>query len=78
MNFSRCYLWFLAIAAAVPASAFAHPVSLSDATIDVRREGTSVEIQVLVEELTLHYEISSDGEGVFPAKELRQHAMSHA
>lgn len=78
MDLSRCYLWFLAIAAVVPASAFAHPVSLSDATIDVRRKGTSVEIQVLVEELTLHYEISSDGEGVFPAKDLKQHAKSHA
>ena len=79
MTLRRRYLWLLAIVvAAVPGSAFAHPVSLSDATIDVRREATGVEIQVLVEELTLHYGISADGEGVFPAKELKQHAKSHA
>lgn len=78
MQLSRTYLWLLAIAFALPTSAFGHPVSLSDATIDVRREETSVELQVLVEELTLHYEISADGEGVFPARELKQHAKSHA
>lgn len=78
MKLSRSFLWLLAIALALPTSAFGHPVSLSDATIDLRREETSVELQVLVEELTLHYEISANGQGVFPADELRQHAKSHA
>ncbi len=79
MQLRRSCLWLFALLVfAVTASACAHPVSLSDATIDVRRDRTNVEIQVLVEELTLHYEVSSDGEGVFPAKELRQHAESHA
>lgn len=59
-------------------SALAHPVSLTDATIDVRSTETHVEIQVLVEELTLHYPIAASGDGVFPAEDLRQYARSHA
>ena len=83
MSTSRLQLWlhaccFLAIVAVVPTCVVAHPVSLSDATIDVRRETTDVELQVLVEELTLHYPIAASGEGVYPAKDLRQHAKSHA
>jgi hypothetical protein len=76
VRFQGC--WFAVLLAAVPRLAFAHPVSMSTAEIDVRRDRTNVELQVLVEELTLHYPVAANGEGVFSAVELRKHAQSHA
>jgi hypothetical protein len=66
------------VLAAAPRFTFAHPVSMSEAVIDVRKDRTHVELQVLVEELTLHYSVAANGEGVFPAADLRKHAQSHA
>lgn len=71
----RCLSVVLAM---VSRFAFAHPVSMSEAVVDVRRDQTQVEFQVLVEELTLHYSVVASGAGIFPAKELRKHAQSHA
>ena len=51
---------------------------MSEAVIDVRKDRTHVELQVLVEELTLHYSGAANGEGVFSAADLRKHAQSHA
>ena len=61
-----------------PRKCVAHPVSMSEAVIDVRPDRTDVQLQVLVEELTLHYPVSANGDGVFPADELRKHAEQHA
>ncbi|MFP6765161.1 MAG: hypothetical protein VB858_16145, partial [Planctomycetaceae bacterium] len=62
----------------VSRSSSAHPVSMSDALIDLHPDRTEVQLQVLVEELTLHYSISANGGGIYPAQPLRRHAQSHA
>jgi hypothetical protein len=51
---------------------------MSEAVVDVRPDGTDVQLQVLIEELTLHYPVSANGDGVFPANELRKRALQHA
>ena len=61
-----------------PRQCVAHPVSMSEAVVDVRPDRTDVQLQVLVEELTLHYPVSANGDGIFPADELRKHAEQHA
>lgn len=55
----------------------AHPISLTDATVDVHRNRVDIELKVLVEDLVLYYPVSADEGDVYPAEELQEAAQSH-
>ena len=57
---------------------FAHPISLTEATVDVHRDRVDVSVQVLVEDLVLYGPVGASGEGVYPADDLREAAQRHS
>lgn len=73
-----CFMWLLVLLQSggiKPANA--HPISLTDAVVDVRPDEISVRVKVLVEDLILYHSVSADGEGVFPSAELQKAAEAH-
>jgi len=59
-------------------AAFCHPISLTEATVDVHRDRVDVSVQVLAEDLVLYGPVAAGGEGVYPANELRTAAQRHS
>ena len=57
--------------------ALAHPISLTEAVVDVEPNRVDVELKVLVEDLVLYYPLSADERDVYPAAALRKAAESH-
>jgi hypothetical protein len=55
----------------------AHPISLTEAVVDVQQDRVDLELKVLVEDLVLYYPVSSDERDVYPAAALRKAAESH-
>lgn len=59
-------------------AAFGHPISLTEATVNVHRDRVDVNVQVLVEDLVLYGPVAASGEGIYPADELREAAQRHS
>ena len=55
----------------------AHPISLTDAAVDVQKDRVDVELKVLVEDLILYYPVSADEQDVYPADAIRKAVQSH-
>lgn len=62
---------------ATESPALAHPISLTEAVVDVQQNRVDVELKVLVEDLVLYYPVSADERDVYPAAALRKAAESH-
>lgn len=56
----------------------AHPISLTDATVDVQKDRVDIELKVLVEDLVLYYPVSADAEDAYPTASLEEAAQSHS
>ncbi len=74
---ARCWLVASILLFAADA-AFGHPISLTEATVDVQRDRVDVSVEVLVEDLVLYGPVAASGEGVYPADELRKAAQRHS
>tara|TARA_R110002072_G_scaffold302710_2_gene487650 strand:+ start:174242 stop:175846 length:1605 start_codon:yes stop_codon:yes gene_type:complete len=57
--------------------AVAHPISLTEAVVDVQQDRVDVELKVLVEDLVLYYPVSANEDDIYPADSLRHAAQSH-
>ncbi len=73
-------LWLLlavvcVLGAVVPVSA--HPISLTDAVVDVRMDHVQIKLGVAIEDLVLYYELQANREFKYPADELREMAKEH-
>jgi hypothetical protein len=55
----------------------AHPISLTDAVVDVQKDRVDIELKVLVEDLVLYYPVSADENDVYPFASLEEAAQSH-
>jgi hypothetical protein len=65
-----CVLW-----AIEPVSA--HPISLTDAVVDVRQDHVQIKLGVAIEDLVLYYELKANKEFKYPADKLREMAKVH-
>lgn len=74
---ARCALVSSILLCAADA-AFGHPISLTEATVNVHRDRVDVNVQVLVEDLVLYGPVAASGEGIYPADELREAAQRHS
>ena len=74
---ARCWLAASILLFAADA-ALGHPISLTEATVDVQRDRVDVSVEVLVEDLVLYGPVAASGEGVYPAVELREAAQRHS
>ena len=54
-----------------------HPISLSDATVDIQQQKLTVEIRILFEDLVLYHSIEADTDFRYRANDLRQAAIKH-
>ena len=62
---------------ATETAVLAHPISLTEAVVDVQQNRVDVELKVLVEDLVLYYPVSADAQDVYPTAALREAAESH-
>lgn len=62
---------------AIESPILAHPISLTEAIVDVQQDRVDVELKVLVEDLVLYYPVSANEDDVYPADALRKAAESH-
>jgi hypothetical protein len=62
---------------AIESPILAHPISLTEAVVDVQQDRVDVELKVLVEDLVLYYPVSANGNDIYPADALRDAAKSH-
>lgn len=53
----------------------AHPISMSEAVVDVHRDHVEVELTVFVEDLTVFHAIAANGKGFYPQDEVRTVAI---
>ena len=58
-------------------SVFAHPISLTDAVVDVRKDHVYIKLGVAIEDLVLYYELKANKEFKYPAGKLRELAKIH-
>ena len=73
---SRSFLWaalFLGWVGVV----HAHPVSLTDAVLDVREDSSRFKLSITVEDLVLYYELKANKEFRFEESEIKKAAASH-
>jgi hypothetical protein len=77
VSWASCWLVVSVVLIATDA-AIGHPISLTEATVDVHRDRVDVSVQVLVEDLVLYGPVAASGEGVYPANELRAAAERHS
>jgi hypothetical protein len=63
------------LGAVVPVSA--HPISLTDAVVDVRKDHVQIKLGVAIEDLVLYYELKANKEFKYPADKLREMAKEH-
>lgn len=59
------------------APAHAHPISLTNALIDVARDKVTIELDVMVEDLVLYYELDHDEAFRFPLAAIKAQAHEH-
>ena len=57
--------------------AVAHPISLSSATVDVRKDRVAAEIQVMLEDLVLYHALGSGSDGLYSEADLLAASASH-
>ncbi len=55
----------------------AHPISLSSATVDVRKDKVTAEIQVMLEDLVLYHGLGSGSDGLYSEADLLAASASH-
>lgn len=55
----------------------AHPISLTSSLINVKENGVSVELEMMVEDLVLYYEMDHDEDFYFPVKAIKEQARVH-
>ena len=55
----------------------AHPVSLTSSLINVEEKAITVELELMVEDLVLYYEMDHDEDFVYPIEALRAQAREH-
>ncbi len=55
----------------------AHPISLTDAVVDVREDHVQIKLGVAIEDLVLYYELKANKEFKYPAVKLREMAKEH-
>ena len=55
----------------------AHPISLTDAVIDVRSDHVEIKLGVAIEDLVLYYELTANKEFKYPADKLREMSKKH-
>lgn len=71
-------VWLIVmVAGGGSAPALAHPVSLTEVTVDVQRNQIETELKVLVEDLVLYYPVSADENNVYPSEALKEAAQHH-
>lgn len=58
-------------------AASAHPISLTEAVVDVRKDRVEVELKVLVEDLVLYHAVSADEKDVYSSAALKEAARTH-
>ena len=66
----------LGVLAAGGLPAAAHPISMTEAVVDVHADHVAVELSVFVEDITAFHAIPADGEGRYPAAHIRTAAKS--
>jgi hypothetical protein len=76
-KYLRASILFSCEILAIDAPALAHPISLTEAVVDVQQDRVDVELKVLVEDLVLYYPVSADERDVYPAAALRKAAEPH-
>ncbi|MEE2844483.1 MAG: hypothetical protein VX761_08230 [Planctomycetota bacterium] len=59
------------------ASVSAHPISLTDAVVDVRSDHVQIKLGVAIEDLVLYYELKANKEFKYPADKLREMSKVH-
>jgi len=59
------------------ASVSAHPISLTDAVVDVHKDHVQIKLGVAIEDLVLYYELKANKEFKYPADKLREMAKEH-
>lgn len=74
---AQLFSWVFLFLGAIPATAFAHPISLSSAIVDVREGVITADIQIMLEDLVLYHELSADADYNYSAQDLRQAAKKH-
>jgi hypothetical protein len=55
----------------------AHPISLTDAVVDVRSDHVQIKLGVAIEDLVLYYELKANKEFKYPADKLREMSKEH-
>lgn len=62
----------------IPAvSVFAHPVSLSEATLDMHKDHIDVTLRIMVEDLSLYYELEANEDYYIPPQAIRDAIQIH-
>ncbi|MDA1017136.1 MAG: hypothetical protein O3A00_22090, partial [Planctomycetota bacterium] len=56
---------------------FAHPISMSDAVVDVLQDRIQVDLQVMIEDLVLYHGLESDGEMIYSHADILGAAEEH-
>lgn len=70
--------FLLLVIACFPLSAaWAHPISISSAVIDVKRHSIEVELEIMLEDLVLYHRLVADGDMKYSAADLRRAALTH-
>ena len=70
--------YLLILFAIIPAAqAWAHPISLSSAVIDVKANSIDVEIEIMLEDLVLYHHLAANGEMKYSAEDLKRAATAH-
>lgn len=74
------FLWMLLAVVFVlgtVTSVSAHPISLTDAVVDVRSDHVQIKLGVAIEDLVLYYELKANKEFKYPADKLREMSKAH-
>jgi len=77
---AKCFGWLMLVVVCVlwtGDSVFAHPISLTDAVVDVRKDHVYIKLGVAIEDLVLYYELKANKEFKYPAGKLRELAKIH-
>ncbi len=65
------------LCACLPAISVAHPISMSDAVVDVREKSVQVDLQVMVEDLVLYRELKAGEDNLIPKPTLIAASEGH-
>ncbi|MBP87450.1 MAG: hypothetical protein CMJ64_12120 [Planctomycetaceae bacterium] len=75
-NIARTCL-LAALCCGLSGTSLAHPISLSSAIVDVKRDRIVADLQIMLEDLVLYHELKAGGDYQYSAEDLRSAAKKH-